>query len=310
MSQSTHFLPPYLSFSHTKPLITKINVLNPPPPQADLYAQQKKSDAVKYKEQADADAALIRATKETEAAFTRESRDTDAAAYKQAALAEAQLASSRKEAEAAFARQARETDAARYRQTALAEAQLAASNAQAQGRLEASRKDAEALVESAAKEAEARLETARKEAEATRLLKEAEAQGVEALARAYGAMAVALGGGPQGVMQWLMLREGLHEKLALANAQAVNGMQPRISVWTTGREGGEDSGAGAAGPVRDVLKMLPPLLETVGEQTGMRLPGWMVQMPEDRGESGKEVKGTGKGREMEVQVNGEVEERL
>jgi flotillin len=38
------------------------------------------------------------------------------------------------------------------------------------------------------------------------------------------------------------------------------------------------------GPVRDVMQNLPPLLETIHEQTGISPPSWMAQMPAQKKE--------------------------
>ena len=77
-----------------------------------------------------------------------------------------------------------------------------------------------------------------------------------------------------------MLKENTYEKLALANAKAIQGLQPKITVWNTGADG-EGSGAMGQGiaPIKNIMQSLPPLLSTVQEQTGIALPNWMMQMP-------------------------------
>lgn len=62
-------------------------------------------------------------------------------------------------------------------------------------------------------------------------LKQAEA--IEATAKAYGSLAQVMGG-PQGLLQYLMLQDHTYEKLARANAQAIQGLNPKITVWNTG----------------------------------------------------------------------------
>jgi flotillin len=54
------------------------------------------------------------------------------------------------------------------------------------------------------------------------------------MAKAYGAMVGALGG-PDGFLQYKMIETGMYEKLAKANGIAVNGMQPKITMWNTGK---------------------------------------------------------------------------
>ena len=77
-----------------------------------------------------------------------------------------------------------------------------------------------------------------------------------------------------------MLQNNTYEKLALANAQAINGLQPKITVWNTGSgeasTGGLDSGAA----VRNIFQSLPPLFDTIQDQTGIKPPTWLAQMPQ------------------------------
>lgn len=42
-------------------------------------------------------------------------------------------------------------------------------------------------------------------------------------------------GGPQAFLQFQMMQNGTYEKLAHANAQAINGLQPKITTWNTGK---------------------------------------------------------------------------
>lgn len=74
---------------------------------------------------------------------------------------------------------------------------------------------------------------ATKEAEAAFLSKQKEAQGLAEMAKAYGALADVLGG-PQGFLQYMMIQNNTYEKLAKANGEAINGLQPKITVWNTG----------------------------------------------------------------------------
>lgn len=94
-------------------------------------------------------------------------------------------------------------------------------------------------------------------------------------AKAYGHMAEVLGG-PQGLLQYIMLETGTHEKLALANAKAINGLQPKVTVWNTGEgSAGSNDGMGA---IRNIMQSLPPLFSTINDQTGIAPPNWLAQM--------------------------------
>ena len=103
------------------------------------------------------------------------------------------------------------------------------------------------------------------------------------MAKAYGQLAGVFGG-PQGLLQLLMLENNTYEKLAKANATAINGLQPKISVWSTGSEGPGD----VSSPIRNLFQNLPPLLSTIQEQTGIMPPNWMAQMPSQNGYQGQD----------------------
>jgi flotillin len=83
-----------------------------------------------------------------------------------------------------------------------------------------------------------------------------------------------------------MLQNNTFEKLALANAKAVNGLQPKINVWNTGSAGGEGAPDSMA-PIRNLFQTLPPLLSTIQDQTGMTPPAWLAGMPERDGQKGR-----------------------
>jgi flotillin len=126
-----------------------------------------------------------------------------------------------------------------------------------------------------------------KEADSTYYAKKKEAEAISALAAGYKDMAAALGG-PQGVLQWMMLNTNTYEKLAATNAKAIQGLNPKITVWNTGAEA---STADSGGAIRNLFQSLPPLLSTIQDQTGMKPPGWFAQMPEQDMVKAKTVNG-------------------
>lgn len=63
-----------------------------------------------------------------------------------------------------------------------------------------------------------------------------------------------------------MIEKGTYVELAKANATAIQGLQPKISVWNTGAEAGGEDGGGRGDPsatMRNVYQMLPPLMSTI-----------------------------------------------
>ncbi|KAI1488725.1 hypothetical protein F5X96DRAFT_680256 [Biscogniauxia mediterranea] len=199
-----------------------------------------KATIARESKQQEADAKAYEVEAEARANFEKSTKATDASAYKTKVDAETQAA-------AEYNRTTKSTDAAAYK----------------------TRTDADAWSHAAIKNAEANLQKKLKEAE-----------GMTAMAEAYARMSEALGG-PAGLLQYMMIEKGTYVELAKANAAAVNGMQPKISVWNTGAEAGSGSGStnGGAGQdsaatMRNVYQLLPPLMSTIHEQTGITLPEW------------------------------------
>jgi len=173
----------------------------------------------------------------------------------------------------------READANFYRDSKKADAKAYAEKQDADAQLFKQQRQIQANVERQMKEADANYHARMREAEAT----QAQAQAYKALADSFG--------GPQGLLTYMMIKENTYEKLALANAKAIQGLQPKITVWNTDGAG-VGAGAGAMGgaegimPIKNIMQSLPPLLSTIHDQTGIAPPSWMVKMP-DEGVNGK-----------------------
>ncbi|KAI3467985.1 hypothetical protein Pfo_024648 [Paulownia fortunei] len=107
--------------------------------------------------------------------------------------------------------------------------------------------------------------------------KKKEAEGLIALAEAQGTyirtLLDAVGGNYAALRDYLMISGGMYQEVAKINAEALRGLQPKISIWTSGSQDGD--GTSAMKEVAGVYKMLPPLFKTVHEQTGMLPPTWM-----------------------------------
>uniref|UniRef100_A0ACD5U5K0 Uncharacterized protein n=1 Tax=Avena sativa TaxID=4498 RepID=A0ACD5U5K0_AVESA len=128
---------------------------------------------------------------------------------------------------------------------------------------------------------DAKLYAKQKEAESLALIGRSKTEYVASMLQA-------LGGNYYALRDYFMIDGGMYSEMARINAGAVNGMQPKISIWSngTGADGATNAGQEAAGvsalqQVAGVYKMLPPLLSTVHEQTGMLPPAWMGSLPKD-----------------------------
>lgn len=194
-----------------------------------------------------------------------------------------------------------EMELERRRATDLVSARIAKESAQqkadatfyndtkgADGKLYKEKLDAEASAYRVMKEVEANYFRATKEAEAAYYSKKKEAEATIEMAKAYGHLADVLGG-PQGLLQYMMLQDGTYEKLALANAKAINGLAPKISVWNTGES---SAAADSTAPIRNLLQSLPPLLTTINDQTGIAPPSWLATLATGGGGVGADAPGT------------------
>ncbi|CDY68414.1 BnaCnng58920D, partial [Brassica napus] len=137
------------------------------------------------------------------------------------------------------------------------------------------------------KKAEAVLYEKQKQAEATKAAadaafyaKQKEAEGLVSMANAQGTYIKTLLGAVDNnysaMRDFLMINNGIYQDIAKTNAMAIRDLQPKISVWNQGGAG-VDQGMSSGGmkDIAGLYKMLPPVLDTVYEQTGMQPPAWI-----------------------------------
>lgn len=198
---------------------------------------------------------MYTAQKSAEAREFEMQKSTDAKGYETKKIAEATLYKSQKAAEARQFEVQKQADANQYAATKVAEADYI----------------------SKVRAAEADLVAAQKKAEAMFITRKREAEGMVEMAKGYAALASVMGG-PEGLMQFLMIERGVYGELANANAKAIQGLQPKITVWNTGSSG-EGGMADPTAPIRNIFQALPPLFSTISDQTGISPPAWMAQMP-------------------------------
>jgi len=221
-------------------------------------AKQQQADALAYEVEAQARAAAESQRQQVDAQAYKTKVDAEAIAHKTRVDADAKRYQTEIDAKAKFEKQKQQTDADVYK------VKLDTETAAFKTRL-----DAEAWSYAAVHNADAKLQKTLKEAE-----------GLKAMAEAYAKMADAFGG-PAGLLQYMMIEKGTYVELAKANAEAIRGLQPKISVWNTGPEAGTDGPAGGGianqssiATMRNIYQMLPPLMTTINEQTGISLPEW------------------------------------
>ncbi|KAJ3271172.1 hypothetical protein HDV01_007030 [Terramyces sp. JEL0728] len=119
-------------------------------------------------------------------------------------------------------------------------------------------------------EADAYFYTKQKEAEAIQVMYNAQANGIKMLQQAFN-------GDNGATLQYIMLDRGIFQDLAKSNADAVKGMEPKITVWNTGSDtGSQDAGK----PIREIFQTLPPLMSIINDQTGINPPNWIGSLPQ------------------------------
>ncbi|KAG0591921.1 hypothetical protein KC19_1G212100 [Ceratodon purpureus] len=123
------------------------------------------------------------------------------------------------------------------------------------------------------------------DAEALLNFKCREAEGMKAVAEGQAvyvkSMLGAFEGNYSAFHDYLMLDRRVYQQMGEINASAVNGLQPKISVWTTGGPGDGSSGAPGA-PIADVFKMIPPLFTTIKDQTGIDSLPFLATLPREQ----------------------------
>ncbi|GBG62526.1 hypothetical protein CBR_g30843 [Chara braunii] len=159
------------------------------------------------------------------------------------------------------------SDASLYKEQKAAEAALYAKVKEAEG----------ALLEMQ-KRADGSLYSQQKQAEGLYLIAKAQADGMRELISAFN-------GDISATLQYVMIEKRMFQELAAANAKAIQGLNPKITVWTTGGTGtdGKAEGSASLKPIHDIFQSLPPLFSTIQEQTGIEPPKWVASMAPNAG---------------------------
>jgi len=148
------------------------------------------------------------------------------------------------------------------------ERQRAEELSKARVQAEKSIKEAQGDADSRKIRAEAELFAKQKEAEGIQALYEAQARGLEQVVGAFG-------GDSRALLSYTMLEKGIYEKLAQSNAEAIRGLNPKITVWT-------DNPANSMDTISKLGKSLIPMMDTIQEQTGYALPDWAIKKPNEK----------------------------
>ncbi|KAG7599114.1 Band 7/SPFH domain superfamily [Arabidopsis suecica] len=131
-------------------------------------------------------------------------------------------------------------------------------------------------------EKEKRAEAMKAAADAAFYSKQRDAEGLVSMANAQGTylrtLLDAVDNDYTAMRDFLMINNGVYQDIAKTNAVAIRDLQPKISVWNHGGVDQGMSGGGNGNAMNDIAglyKMLPPILDTVYDQTGMQPPAWI-----------------------------------
>ncbi|QKF94097.1 flotillin domain-containing protein [Fadolivirus algeromassiliense] len=234
---------------------------------------QKEREAVTRQQVAQFEAATV--LQENERRQEIEKSNAELAVVKAAALQKTQLANIEAE-NAARIREAELQKEVEQRRVSMETEKLRATDlSAAQVHAETYMKEAEGKANALRVEAEARLFAKQKEADGILAVYNAQSSGIEKLIGSFG-------NNPSSLIQYLMLDKGVYETLARTNADAIKGLNPKITVWNTSSDGtGSDN---YTKPIADILKMVPPLVSTIHDQTGIKPSDWLMNLPKENKE--------------------------
>lgn len=155
----------------------------------------------------------------------------------------------------------------------------------AEGESNSNKIKADALLYLEQKKAEGELYAKQKEAEGINAVYSAQAEGFKKLIDSFG-------GNPQALISYTMMDKGIYEKLAESNAKAIQGLNPKITVWT------HDASKGME-PIQNLARGIIPMLDTIESQTGYKLPEWIMNKSsgsevENKLEEGNKLEGENK----------------
>ncbi|KAH6555866.1 hypothetical protein KP509_1Z221800 [Ceratopteris richardii] len=180
--------------------------------------------------------------------------------------AKSQVVQRKQAAEATLFENQRQSDAITYQAERTAEARKQAADAQAYAILKA---------------ADAKLYETQKQAEGLMAMAEAKAAMVDMLLNE-------LKGDYRSLHDFLLLDLGIYQDMARINAEAIKGLSPKISIWDTSsnpHSAGVDNGMAGSScnnaleQLSHIYKALPPLFNTVQEQTGITPSPFIASLP-------------------------------
>lgn len=94
-------------------------------------------------------------------------------------------------------------------------------------------------------------------------------------------LASSLGNDSDALIKYIMIKDGVYDKLAKANSEAIQGLNPKITIWQTGSSGEGSNGNSSTDTIKNIAQMIPPLFKTIHDQTGIKPPKFLMEGIED-----------------------------
>ncbi len=202
-------------------------------------------------------------------------KEAEGKANAQRLKADADLYTKTKDAEAIATTLKHKADGDLYTKQKVADANIFNIKLQADADLYTKQKEAEAIELKAnadfiatQKKAEGDLITKLKESEGMNAIFDSQSQGINKLISSFN-------GDTKALITYMMLEKDQFTKLADASAKAIQGLNPKITVWNTG------SGTNTYDSIANLGKSLIPMLDTIKDQSGYELPNWIIQKNKD-----------------------------
>ena len=238
----------------------------------EMLKSQAELDKIKSEQDLIANTAQIKALNESEKIKMAMEKDVqilkvqmeiEKARAAELSVVQVNAEKTQKEAEGKANAQRLKADADLYTKQKDADAILVNMKLKADGDLYYKQKEAEAIKA----KAEADFYATQKQAEGMNEIFEAQSQGINKLVKSFE-------GNTQALITYMMLEKDQFTKLAESSAKAVQGLNPKITIWNTNGENTYDG-------ISKLGKSLVPMLDTIKEQTGYQLPDWIIKQEKE-----------------------------
>ncbi len=142
----------------------------------------------------------------------------------------------------------------------------------AQVQAEVIMKETEGQANALRMKSDAELYAAQQHAKGIYALYEAQANGVNKLIESFGSNSETL-------LKYLMMEKGILEKLLATSADAIRGLNPKITIWNTSSD--SKNNTNYTDVIRDIFKTIPISTQIIQDQTGIKIADNIIKVPSE-----------------------------